>query len=65
MQIHTNKKACVAAYPTTVQNGIVWFWPNSDAQYKDVLADKKPPYIPELDDPSYSGPMGNREIPYG
>ncbi|KAM1756213.1 hypothetical protein ACFX11_005607 [Malus domestica] len=63
--IHTNKKACVAAYPTTVQNGIVWFWPNSDPQYKDVLAEKKPPYIPELDDPSYSGPMGNREIPYG
>ncbi|XP_009375785.2 protochlorophyllide-dependent translocon component 52, chloroplastic [Pyrus x bretschneideri] len=63
--IHTNKKACIAAYPTTVQNGIVWFWPNSDPQYKDVLADKKPPYIPELDDPSYSGPMGNREIPYG
>ncbi|CAB4312546.1 unnamed protein product [Prunus armeniaca] len=63
--IHTSKKACVAAYPSTVQNGIVWFWPNSDPQYKDVLAEKKPPYIPELDDPSYSGLMGNREIPYG
>ncbi|KAK3026382.1 hypothetical protein RJ639_040471 [Escallonia herrerae] len=63
--IHTNKKACVAAYPSTVQNDIVWFWPNSDPQYKDILTKKKPPCIPELDDPSYSRLMGNRDIPYG
>jgi hypothetical protein len=65
MQIHTSKKACVGAYPTTLQNGIVWFWPNSDPQYKDILTEKKPPYIPEIDDPSYVSLMGNREIPYG
>ncbi|KAK3037041.1 hypothetical protein RJ639_031615 [Escallonia herrerae] len=63
--IHTNKKARVAAYPSTVQNDIVWFWPNSDPQYKDILTKKKPPCIPELDDPSYSRLMGNRDIPYG
>ncbi|GMQ00583.1 hypothetical protein CsSME_00047612 [Camellia sinensis var. sinensis] len=63
--VHTFKKACVAAYPSTVQNDIVWFWPNSDPQYKDILSKNKPPYIPELDDPSYTRLMGNREIPYG
>ncbi|XP_062016009.1 protochlorophyllide-dependent translocon component 52, chloroplastic-like [Rosa rugosa] len=63
--IHTSKKACVAPYPSTVQNGIVWFWPSSDPEYKDILTEKKPPYIPELDDPSYTCLMGNREIPYG
>ncbi|GLT69899.1 hypothetical protein SLA2020_420120 [Shorea laevis] len=26
---------------------------------------RKPPYIPQLDDPSYSRLMGNRDIPYG
>ncbi|KAJ6704661.1 IRON-SULFUR DOMAIN CONTAINING PROTEIN [Salix purpurea] len=63
--VHTFKKACVAAYPTTVQNGIVWFWPNSSPEYKDILSSKKPPYIAELDDPSYIKTMGNREFPFG
>ncbi|KAL7227066.1 hypothetical protein ACSBR1_022018 [Camellia fascicularis] len=65
VQVHTFKKACIAAYPSTVQNDIVWFWPKSDPQYKDILTKNKPPYIPELDDPSYTKFMGNREIPYG
>ncbi|KAL8154461.1 hypothetical protein AgCh_000001 [Apium graveolens] len=46
-------------------NEIVWFWPNSDPNYEDILSRKKPPYIPELDDPSYTRLMGNRDIQYG
>ncbi|KAJ9697727.1 hypothetical protein PVL29_007040 [Vitis rotundifolia] len=63
--VHTFKKACVSVYPSTVQNDIVWFWPNTDPQYKDILMKNKPPHIPELDDPSYTRSMGNRDIPYG
>ncbi|KAI4317474.1 hypothetical protein L6164_025341 [Bauhinia variegata] len=63
--IHTFKKACVAAYPSTVQNDILWFWPNTDPQYKDILATKRPPFLPEIDDPSYTKLMGNRDINYG
>ncbi|EXC34489.1 Protochlorophyllide-dependent translocon component 52 [Morus notabilis] len=63
--VHTFKKACAAIYPSTVQNGIVWFWPNTDPQYKDILMKKKPPYISEIDDPSFTKLMGNRDIPYG
>ncbi|CAN1179848.1 Protochlorophyllide-dependent translocon component 52, chloroplastic [Linum perenne] len=63
--VHASKRACVAAYPTTVQNDIVWFWPNSDPSYRDILSVKIPPYIAELDDPSYTKPMLNREFPYG
>ncbi|KAI3798288.1 hypothetical protein L1987_33559 [Smallanthus sonchifolius] len=63
--VHAFKKACVAVYPSTVQNGIVWFWPSTDPQYKDILTKKKPPYIPELDDPSFTFQMFNRDIPYG
>ncbi|XP_057956452.1 protochlorophyllide-dependent translocon component 52, chloroplastic [Malania oleifera] len=63
--VHTFKKACAAVYPSVVQNDIVWFWPNSDPQYENIFMKKKPPYIPELDDPSYTKLMGNREIPYG
>lgn len=65
VQIHTSNKACVAAYPSCVQNGIVWFWPNSDPQYKDIFSKKKPHYIPELDDPSYTNLMMSRDISYG
>uniref|UniRef100_A0A175YG55 Rieske domain-containing protein n=1 Tax=Daucus carota subsp. sativus TaxID=79200 RepID=A0A175YG55_DAUCS len=63
--IHMSKKACVPVYPSTVQNDIVWFWPNSGPSYKDILSRKQPPYIPELDDPSYARLMGNRDIQYG
>uniref|UniRef100_A0A7N0T8J5 Rieske domain-containing protein n=1 Tax=Kalanchoe fedtschenkoi TaxID=63787 RepID=A0A7N0T8J5_KALFE len=63
--IHTNKKACVAVYPSTVQHDIVWFWPNSDPQFQNIISKKKPPYIPELEDPSYTKLISNRDIPYG
>ncbi|KAK6163773.1 hypothetical protein DH2020_000637 [Rehmannia glutinosa] len=63
--VHTSKKACVAVYPSCVQNGILWFWPNSDPQYKDIFSKKKPHNIPELDDPSYTNQMICRDIPYG
>ncbi|XP_021891099.1 protochlorophyllide-dependent translocon component 52, chloroplastic [Carica papaya] len=63
--VHTSKKACVAVYPTTLQHDILWFWPNTDPQYKDIITKKKPPYIPELDDPSFTKMMNNRDLPYG
>ncbi|XP_023531366.1 protochlorophyllide-dependent translocon component 52, chloroplastic [Cucurbita pepo subsp. pepo] len=63
--VHTSKRACVAVYPSIVQNDILWFWPNSDPQYKDILVKKNPPYIPELDDPSYTKLISNRDLPYG
>ncbi|KAL2940739.1 Protochlorophyllide-dependent translocon component 52 chloroplastic [Bienertia sinuspersici] len=63
--VHTSKKACVASYPCTVQNDIIWFWPNSDPKYQDILTKKQPPYIAEIDDPSYASSMGTRDIPYG
>uniref|UniRef100_A0A2P2KPF3 Protochlorophyllide-dependent translocon component 52ic-like isoform X1 n=1 Tax=Rhizophora mucronata TaxID=61149 RepID=A0A2P2KPF3_RHIMU len=63
--VHTFKKACAAAYPSTVHHDIVWFWPNTDPQYKDIIMKKQPPTIPPLDDPSFTKLMGNRDIPYG
>lgn len=64
-QVNTSKKACVAVYPSVVQNGIVWFWPNTDPQFKDILQKKKPPFLPELDDPSYFSSFTNRDLNYG
>ncbi|CAA6659074.1 unnamed protein product [Spirodela intermedia] len=63
--LHTFKKACATPYPSCEQNKILWFWPNSDPQFKDILTQKRPPYVPELDDPSYSCTMGMRDLPYG
>lgn len=64
-QVHTSSKACVAVYPSCLQNGILWFWPNSDPQFKNIHSSKKPHFIPELDDPSYSTMIISREIGYG
>lgn len=63
--VHTFKKACVAVYPSVVHHDIVWFWPNTDPQFKDIIKKKTPPFLPELDDPSFTKLMGNRDIPYG
>ncbi|KAL4034858.1 hypothetical protein IC575_003527 [Cucumis melo] len=63
--VHTSKRACVSVYPSVVQNDILWFWPNSDPQYKDIMAKKTPPFIPELDDPSYTKLIISRDLPYG
>ncbi|KAL5832377.1 hypothetical protein ACOSQ4_017731 [Xanthoceras sorbifolium] len=63
--VHTFKKACVGVYPSTVQNEIVWFWPSTDPKYTDIVKKKKPPFIPELDDPSSTNSFMNRDFPYG
>ncbi|CAA7033587.1 unnamed protein product [Microthlaspi erraticum] len=63
--VHTFKQACVAVYPSVVQHEIIWFWPNSEPKYKNIAETKKPPFIPELEDPSFTKLMANRDIPYG
>ncbi|KAK6915844.1 Rieske [2Fe-2S] iron-sulfur domain [Dillenia turbinata] len=63
--VHTFKKACVAPYPSIVQHDIVWFLPNTDPQYKDIHLKKRPPYIPELEDPLYTKVLASRDIHYG
>ncbi|TXG65823.1 hypothetical protein EZV62_007098 [Acer yangbiense] len=63
--IHTSKKACARVYPTTVQHETVWFWPSTDPKYKEIIKKKKPPFIPELDDPSFTNSFINRDIPCG
>ncbi|KAJ6702680.1 hypothetical protein OIU74_013766 [Salix koriyanagi] len=63
--VYTSKRACAAVYPSTVQHDIVWFWPNTDPQYKDIILKKQPPFIPELDDPSYIKMSISRDLPYG
>jgi phenylpropionate dioxygenase-like ring-hydroxylating dioxygenase large terminal subunit len=64
-QVHKNEKACVAVYPSIVQNNILWFWPNTTSQYKDIMHKIMPPYIPELDDPSFAHVMLARDVLYG
>ncbi|KAH0459348.1 hypothetical protein IEQ34_012162 [Dendrobium chrysotoxum] len=64
-QVHNSSKACATSYPCCVQNNIVWFWPQTEPQHKDILMKNKPPSISELDDPSYTYTMGMRDMPYG
>uniref|UniRef100_A0A0E0KKF3 Rieske domain-containing protein n=1 Tax=Oryza punctata TaxID=4537 RepID=A0A0E0KKF3_ORYPU len=63
--VHKNSKACVASYPSVVQNNILWFYPRSEPEYRDVLQRKRPPYFPDLDDPSFNTVFGVRDFPYG
>ncbi|XP_062212753.1 protochlorophyllide-dependent translocon component 52, chloroplastic-like [Phragmites australis] len=63
--VHKNSKACVASYPCVVQNNILWFYPRAEAEYKDVLQRKRPPYIAEIDDPEFVTVYGIRDLFYG
>ncbi|KAF2941917.1 hypothetical protein DAI22_03g382100 [Oryza sativa Japonica Group] len=65
--VHKNSKACVASYPSVVQNNILWFYPRSEPEYCDVLKRKRPPYVPEIDDddPSHFMVYGVRDLLYG
>lgn len=63
--VHTSKRACASTYPSLQQQGIVWFWPNTDPQFKDIAMDKKPPLIPVLSDPSFPCTLSMRDLPYG
>ncbi|CAN1339107.1 Protochlorophyllide-dependent translocon component 52, chloroplastic [Linum perenne] len=55
--VHTSKRACASVYPSTVQNSILWVWPNSDPKYRDIHSVQKPPYISEQNDPSFTKPL--------
>ncbi|XP_074584638.1 protochlorophyllide-dependent translocon component 52, chloroplastic [Curcuma longa] len=63
--VQTYSRACASVYPSFEQNKILWFWPNTDPQYKNISERVRPPYIEELDDPSYTSIEGMRDFPYG
>ncbi|RLN42497.1 protochlorophyllide-dependent translocon component 52, chloroplastic-like [Panicum miliaceum] len=63
--VHKNSKACVASYPTVVQNKVLWFYPRAEPEHRDVLQRKRPPYIKEIDDPSFVTAFGIRDLFYG
>ncbi|KAK1604847.1 hypothetical protein QYE76_028520 [Lolium multiflorum] len=63
--VHKNSKACVLSYPSVVQNSILWFYPRADAEHRDVLQRKRPPFIPEIDDPNFATMFTIRDLSYG
>lgn len=63
--VHTSKRACASTYPSLQQQGIIWFWPNTDPEFKDTALEKKPPLIPALSDPSFPCTLSMRDLPYG
>ncbi|KAM0927809.1 hypothetical protein ACQ4PT_002074 [Festuca glaucescens] len=63
--VHKNSKACVASYPGVVQNNILWFYPRADAEHRDVLQRKRPPFFPQIDDPSFVTSYSIRDHFYG
>ncbi|KAJ1293115.1 hypothetical protein BS78_01G043300 [Paspalum vaginatum] len=60
--VHANRRACVASYPCVVQNKVLWFYPRTEPEHRDVLQRKRPPYMPEIDDPSYFTVFGMRDL---
>jgi hypothetical protein len=48
-----------------VQNNILWFYPRTEAEHRDVLRRKRPPYFAEIDDPSYFTTFGIRDVSLG
>eukprot|EP01018_Ginkgo_biloba_P018176 Gb_36694 [translate_table: standard] len=63
--VHTSKRACARVYPSIQQQGIIWFWPNTDPQFRDIVLKEKPSFIPVLSDPSFPCTLSMRDVPYG
>ncbi|KAM0927811.1 hypothetical protein ACQ4PT_002075 [Festuca glaucescens] len=61
--VHKNSKACAASYPSMVQNNVLWFYPRAKDEHRDVLQRKRPPFFPQIDDPSYDTHI--RNLSYG
>jgi phenylpropionate dioxygenase-like ring-hydroxylating dioxygenase large terminal subunit len=64
-QVHKNSKACVARYPSVVQNNILWLYPRAGAEHRDVLQRKRSPFIPEIDDPAFVTTFAIKDLHYG
>lgn len=64
-QVWKSKRASAAVYPSVVQGGLIWFWPDTRPQYKDIAERQPPPSIPALADPSFKGDMVCRDLAYG
>ncbi|XP_057827217.2 protochlorophyllide-dependent translocon component 52, chloroplastic isoform X2 [Cryptomeria japonica] len=60
--VHTSKRACAGVYPSLLQQGIIWFWPNTDPH---IPPNKTPPFIPMLSNPSSQASLTMRDIHYG
>ncbi|KAI5059901.1 hypothetical protein GOP47_0024321 [Adiantum capillus-veneris] len=60
-----SKRACASVYPSVEQEGLLWFWPDTRPESKDIAKRKLPPSIPALADPSFKDELHSRNLPYG
>jgi hypothetical protein len=44
------------------QDPVVVLYPRTEADHRDVLRRKRPPYFAEIDDPSYFTTLGIRDV---
>lgn len=58
-------RASAAVYPSVEQEGIIWFWPDSRPESKNIAETKLPPSIPALADPAFYDELSSRDLPYG
>ncbi|MCO5569373.1 hypothetical protein L7F22_023085 [Adiantum nelumboides] len=58
-------RACASVYPSVEQEGLIWFWPDTRPELKDIAKRKPPPSIPALADPSFKDELHSRNLPYG
>jgi len=63
---HTSKRACVAVYPSMVQQGILWYWPDlSQGPINMQAAANPPPVFAEFEDPTFKYDLSARDLEYG
>ena len=71
LQVRSSPRACARVYPSRVHQGVLWVWPDySPAAIQEAAAATPPPFVPELDDPTFVGKEGGprfsvHELEYG
>ncbi|KAI5072485.1 hypothetical protein GOP47_0012591 [Adiantum capillus-veneris] len=52
-------------YLSVDQDGLLWFWPDTRPEFKNIAARKSPPAIPVLTDPAFKDKLYSMNLPYG
>ena len=63
-----NPRACAIAYPTQLQQGLIWVWPDASADSKSLSQERAPRTIPEIEelpDRAIQLFWYVRDLPYG
>lgn len=64
-KVWKSNRTSAAVYPSVAKEGLLWFWPDTRPEFKNIADSQPPPSIPALADPSFKDELASRDLAYG